>query len=325
MGSENPRECVLLVDDDPATLELLALHVAEAGYEPLRARSGLQALVELQERRPRLVVADWVMPGMDGLTLCREVRSQPDGALIHFIMLTMRSDKDRLLEAFEAGVDDFLAKPFHEGELLARIRAGMRMVQVHERMNQSALAVARANAELSTVNLRLHELATTDDLTGLANRRQAMTRLRELWAFSKRYEQPLSCAIIDVDRFKQLNDRHGHLKGDEVLQKIATMLSRSVRSADIVCRLGGDEFLVLFPMQGAGEIGTCCERCRSAVASHVFLAGAAAEPVTVSVGAAQRTAEMSGPDDLIKAADDSLYAAKAQQRNVVVIGAASYA
>jgi len=179
MSESGAQEQVLVVDDDPINLELVHAHLAAAGYVPLTADSGFKALTVFHQKQPRIVVSDWLMPKMDGLELCRQIRSVQKDSLVHFIMLTIRSEKNRLMEAFEAGVDDFLSKPFHEGELLARVRAGARMVHMYEELDGQALALRRSNAELWRLNEKLHEMACTDEITKLFNRRQAMIRLQE--------------------------------------------------------------------------------------------------------------------------------------------------
>lgn len=320
MTQASDMEHVLIIDDDPTTVDLVSAHLAAAGYRPLTADNGIKAMAILHQRQPRIVISDWLMPKMDGLQLCKEIRSLQKDGLTYFIMLTIQSDKDRLLEAFDAGVDDFLSKPFHQGELLARVRAGSRLVRMYDELNEHAQALIRTNAELCRLNERLHQSATIDDLTKLFNRRQAMLRLREQWALCERYGQPLSCAMIDIDHFKQVNDTYGHIKGDAILQRIGAVLLQSVRAADSVYRIGGEEFLVLCPQQEAGQASICAERCRRSVESSVFAKDDGSEAITISVGVAQRGASMRDPDDLLKAADDALYAAKREGRNRVIVG-----
>src|SRR5207237_1961103 len=177
----------------------------------------------LQKHPVHIVIADWVMPGLNGLDLCRWMRWQQFEHPIHFVMLTVHSDQARLVEAFEAGVDDFLSKPLKQDELLARMRAWSRFIRLQEDLAQQHQTAQRLNEEFETVNnqlaianLQLAAMALQDDLTLLPNRREAMRRLEEQWCISRRYGLPLSCAMIDVDRFKQFNDIHGHAAGDAV-------------------------------------------------------------------------------------------------------------
>ena len=262
--STDARE-VLVVDDDPVVLELLRGQLLSAGYQPLTASGGPQAVEILTRREPRIVVTDWIMPEMDGLELCRWIRTHFDGRFVYVVMLTVRSEKARLMEAFEAGVDDFLSKPFHEGELLSRIRAGARMVRIYDEEARNAAKLRRLNEQLLKANVDLRRMASTDELTGLLNRRQVLVLLEQLWATTRRYDRPFAGAIADIDHFKRLNDLHGHPAGDEVLRQIGALLSGSVRQADCVGRLGGEEFLVLLPDQTAEGALAWAERFRELV------------------------------------------------------------
>jgi len=315
MTTSQPAEYILAVDDDPVSLQLVTASLADAGYRLLSADNGVKALMLTHEYRPRVIVADWAMPKMDGIQVCREIRRLYGDQLIYFIMLTVAAGKDCLMEAFEAGVDDFLTKPVHPGELLARIRAGLRMIRMYDELSEGTEALRRTNSELSQLNDKLLHTVCVDELTQLFNRRHAMQRLGELWAVASRYEQPLACAMIDIDQFKSINDQFGHLKGDEVLQRVSAALLANVRASDTVNRLGGDEFLILFPSQSAENVAVWAERCRAAVETSVFVDEARTKPVTISVGVAERKATMSAFDEMLSAADKCLYAAKRLGRN----------
>ena len=310
------KETILVVDDDPLMVDLLRLHLEATGYDVLCAPNGIMALAILTEVQPRVVICDWLMPKMDGVEVCNQVRKMHDQRMVYFIMLTVQSEKEHLMEAFDAGVDDFLAKPFHHGELLARVRAGARLVHMYDELCLRQAALAQSNSELCRLNERLKQAAITDDLTRLLNRRQAMVRLNELWLQFRKNGEPVSCAIIDVDHFKEINDNFGHLKGDEVLQRIATTLLADMRSGDCLYRLGGEEFLVLFPNEGIDSATACAERCRANVQA-TMAAGLSSGAITVSIGVAQATKEMTVPDQLLHAADLALYRAKDAGRNTV--------
>jgi len=325
-------ECILVVDDDASSLELVKGYLEAAGYQVLTANSALKALRLLQEYRPAVVLSDWLMPGMDGLELCRQIRRQTGdpnrqesrlaaapAQFCYFIMLTINSDKDRLMEAFATGVDDFLAKPFHQGELLARIGAAVRMARLCKELLERTATAERLNTELEALNRKLRQQASTDDLTGLCNRRFAMHRVRELWAYSDRYGEALSCAILDIDHFKRINDTWGHLKGDEILQQIAQVLAGSVRTTDVVCRIGGEEFLILLPKQALQQAATCAERCRASISRQIQADPQRQVLVTVSAGVAQRTRATPSWEALLKLADDCLYKAKEAGRNRIIM------
>ena len=278
------NEQVLIVDDDRTALALLKRSLADAGYKPLIAQNGLQALDILYEYKPAMIICDWLMPKLNGIELCQAVNSLKEDYFIYFIMLTVQSQKNDLLEAFNAGVDDFLCKPFDKDELLARVEVGARIGGLCNELNEQVVRSNRLNSELNSLNIKLQKMAITDNLTGLSNRRQAMLKLREMWDMAQRYEQSFSCAMVDVDHFKYVNDVHGHLTGDEVLRQLASVLSRSVRKVDSVYRVGGEEFLIIFPNSDAEKANFYAERCRELVESKRFLSDKQPLSVTISIG-----------------------------------------
>ncbi len=316
------RKPLLIIDDDPLSLAMLAHHVAATGHEPLTALSGARGLEILVERQPQIVILDWRMAVMDGLAVCRAIRGERAERYTYVIMLTVESDKDRLVEAFEAGVDDFLSKPFHPGELQARIRAGLRMTAMYDELVLHAVKAAQMNSELTALNTRLVEAATTDELSGLLNRRQAMFRMQEHLSLARRYMEPFACALLDLDHFKNVNDQYGHVRGDQVLQTVAKSLAATARGTDTVYRLGGEEFMVLLPRQSANEAMICAERCRTNIQDLRF--GFAPDfRITVSIGVTQYAPGMCEPDDVLRAADTALYEAKRLGRNRSVVASAA--
>ena len=240
MGEETPMR-VLVVDDDPAMLKLIARHVVTGGYEVVEAGDGAEALRLIQEEGIPLIVTDWVMPEMDGLELCRRVRSA-EGVEIAFVivMSAYNTSEARLVEAFDAGVDDFLAKPVSPKELLARLRAGCRIVRLQQDLARRNREVHRINAEsaitngkLAEANERLHVVATIDELTGLVNRREAIKRLNTYLARSEGRDGAVSCIMLDIDHFKSFNDVHGHAIGDLVLKEVGRVLSEEEQTPKI--------------------------------------------------------------------------------------------
>ncbi|HEY7120042.1 MAG TPA: response regulator [Tepidisphaeraceae bacterium] len=316
-ASEQQLLKALVVDDDPLVRELLVNFLNAQGIESAQAANGVEAMAIIQTSQPRLLIVDWEMPQMDGLELCRQVRARRSAQHVHFIMLTIHSQKDRLCKAFDVGVDDFLAKPFQEGELLARLHTGLRALAIHDELMRRSDGSQQLNEQLMNLNRRLQTLAITDDLTGLFNRRQAMLRLEEHWAMCDRYGKALSVLTIDIDHFKRVNDTYGHGAGDSILRGVADALRECVRTTDIVCRLGGEEFLVILPSQTAQEAEVCAQRSRQAVAARVFDCDGRHLRVTVSVGISTRRADMPQCADLLKEADEALYAAKQAGRDAV--------
>ncbi|MEA2736248.1 MAG: two-component system, cell cycle response regulator, partial [Humisphaera sp.] len=237
MMTPEPSLNILVVDDDAISRAVLHEHLQAAGHQVRVAADVVEAKDFLTRELVDIVVADWIMPGESGLDLCEWVRHQPCGSSVHFVMLTVLSDKTKLIEAFRSGVDDFLSKPLHDGELFARLRAWTRMVSLQKQLAQRHADALRANAELSAANAKLAELAMRDELTGLHNRREAIRRLYEQWSVAARYEQPLCCAVVDVDHFKQVNDTYGHHAGDELLRRLAESLKGCLRESDSIFRI----------------------------------------------------------------------------------------
>lgn len=315
---------VLVVDDDQLFLSLLSHYLKSSGYDVLTATSGNEAMHIILDQAPPLVITDWSMPEMDGIDLCRAIRGCEEIRFVYLILITAHSDENRLVTAFDAGADDYLSKPFTKRELLARIRAGERIVNLEENLAHKTLQLVRSTAELEVANHQLaqandqlHRLVTTDDLTGLGNRRAAMAGLSEHWAASSRHATPLACISIDIDHFKRYNDTHGHAVGDIVLVETAKRLNSMTRAEERMYRVGGEEFLVICPNATAEMATVCAERLRSTVASLHIQSQRTAHRVTVSCGVAQRTPAMHSMDDLLKAADDALYTAKRQGRDRV--------
>ena len=268
------------------------------------------------EQRPDIVITDWMMPGMSGVDLTRALRQTKDGRNMYIVLLTVLDNEDPLVEAFEAGVDDFISKPLRPKVIAARLHAGLRMIELQRERDHDQEELRRFADELSISNRRLNEMAMTDVLTSFPNRRYAIDHLAREWMAADRSHRSLSCLIIDVDDFKPVNDAHGHDVGDMVLQKIATAISTALRAPDVVCRLGGDEFIAICPDTALDAAMACAERVRQQVERTT--AALKIEPIaTVSIGVATRDPGMDGPGDLIKRADAGTYAAKVEGRNRV--------
>ncbi|MGQ9648954.1 MAG: HDOD domain-containing protein [Phycisphaerae bacterium] len=308
---------ILVVEDDPDQLVLLTKCLSEAGYRVMTASNGAEAIAVDLAHAPQMVITDYQMPGMDGLELCRRLRAQEAADLVYIIMLTGYLDRGQMLEALNAGADDVLSKPYGREELLARVRAGRRVVHLKASLAARALEVSARNVKLSAYNDKLQIMASQDELTGLYNRREAMLSLAENWALSLRQNSPLSCVMVDIDRFKRINDTYGHRTGDLVLVETANRLRSTVRAGEKLCRFGGEEFLIICPGSSAQASRRLAERLRKTVASSPVKASGNRCNVTVSLGVAERDEEMTSADDLIAAADAALYAAKRAGRNRV--------
>jgi two-component system cell cycle response regulator len=294
---------ILAAEDNPVFQSMLRSMLTKWGYEVILAGDGNQAWSALQEEcPPRLAILDWMMPGLDGVEVCRRLRAANREPYVYVLLLTARTDSQDLVEGMEAGADDYLTKPFNATELRARLRAGRRIVELQE--------------ELMLAREALREQATHDGLTGLLNRSAIMEVLHNEMARSQRGSQPLSILMVDLDHFKLVNDEFGHLAGDAVLREASARMRAVVRRYDSVGRYGGEEFLVVLPGCDSVAAAAEAERLRLSLSStpFVFLNGTCA--LTGSIGYVCSTnAPASGADSLIRLADDALYGAKDRGRN----------
>lgn len=307
---------VLLVEDDPVTRTMLeGVLRTLLGHTVACADNGQQALAMALEFMPRIVITDWLMPGMDGLEVCRALRATEWGQTIYIIMLTSMDTHDEVTEAFEAGVDDFLNKPVDVRTLRARLRAAWHYVQLLEAWEHDRAQLKQFAAELAISNRRLAHAAMTDQLTNLPNRRAGMDSLAQIWSASSRGGLPMSALVIDIDFFKRINDSHGHAAGDHVLREVAQALQKAARKDDVVCRMGGEEFLVICQNADLRAALGAAERLRKMVADLRVNADAQTIKLSISIGVASREPAMSDADALINAADRALYKAKESGRN----------
>lgn len=308
---------LLLVDDDPMMLARLSKQLAAAGNRVAVCRNGESALKHVIEHNPQLVITDWRMKPMDGLALCKALRASAFGKNIYLIMLTSTEDEDALVEAFDAGIDDYVTKPISLRVLLARLRAGRRIITLQNELEKESRDIQRYTAELAVANRRLKSMANTDVLTGLPNRRYALNRLEQESATALRANQPLSVLMLDLDYFKSVNDTLGHDVGDQVLIHTASLVRATARTNDIVCRLGGEEFLIIAPNTDGTTALLLAERIRSAIEKSQPKGLVLRQPITVSIGVAGSIGAKPGWKELMKWADDALYLVKQGNRNGV--------
>ncbi len=308
---------VLLVDDDQAARAQLRSMLVEGGHEVFEAVDGRQAFEAVLELCPQMMVLARQLPGMDGIELTRALRQTRAGRGIYVLLLTPSDDEDELIEVLESGANDFMVKPLKPRVLTARLSAAQRVIRLQQELEGDREEIRHIAAELEVSNRRLQEVALTDMLTAFPNRRYAIERIEQEWASAQRSHRPLAVMVIDVDDFKRINDAHGHDVGDEVLRQVAAALKSGVRVQDVVCRFGGDEFLVICPDTTLEAAQACAERMRRAVEAVTIGAGTAAKSGTISVGVAVREAGMADFDALIKCADQGVFLAKERGRNRV--------
>jgi len=295
---------VAIVDDDAAIRRLVRLFLTRAGYDTLECTTGGEARERLSAEPWDLAILDRRLPDLDGVLLCHELKSNPDFRARYIIMLTGETEQEDKIEGLELGADDYITKPFQYPELLARIRAGKRIVDLQK--------------ELMETNRRLELLSITDGLTKLNNHRYFQDELLRAFEESARYQRPLSLAMVDIDFFKKVNDTHGHAVGDEVLKAVATLFRESIRTTDLVARYGGEEFAVMMPETELDDAMLFAEKIRALVESEPIDTQAGPVPTTVSIGVASVPfTRVKGPKDLIVAADKALYRAKRAGRNQV--------
>jgi diguanylate cyclase (GGDEF)-like protein len=307
---------VLIAEDDAASRMILRRAVQRFGHEVLVAEDGRKAW-KLYRETPGVdvVISDWMMPDMDGLELCHRLREEKRDEYTYFIFLTTLNGKEHLLEGMQAGADDYLSKPLDRDQLEVRLIAAARITALHRQLTKQ-------KEELEKLNSELFKQARRDPLTRLGNR----LRLREdLDALRDRVERcgHSYCAILcDVDSFKLYNDHYGHLKGDEVLQKVAKAILQSFRSRDACYRYGGEEFLIILPEQTLESTALAAERLRRAV-EELAIPHEASEPggiVTVSCGLAELSpGEKKTVEEFLKEADEALYQAKESGKNKVAV------
>ena len=294
---------VLIAEDDPVSRRLLETTLSKWGYNVLACADGGEAWRILQQSEPpSLAILDWMMPRMDGVQVCREVRKRAAEPYVYLILLTARNQKTDIITGLEAGADDYIIKPFDANELRMRLRAGRRILDL-----QTELIYARE---------QLRERATSDSLTSLWNRAAILEILQQELERAQRADVALSVLLADLDHFKRINDTYGHLAGDAALREAAHRMRLAIRPYDRIGRYGGEEFLLVLPdCQGAGAVALA-ERLRLAVGGDAMALAEGMVSVTLSIGIA--TSGMAHEvQTLLSAADTALYRAKHSGRNRV--------
>jgi len=297
---------VLIAEDDAFSRRLLEATIEPWGYTTRAVATGPSALAALTaDDGPRLAIVDWEMPGMSGVEVCRALRASGPPHHVYVVLLTRRGAMHHLVEGFDAGADDYLVKPVDARELYCRLRAGRRLVELHASL---------AEAMRAQVHRAVH-----DPLTGALNRAGLDESLDRERARAVREGRPLSVMAIDADRFKTINDTHGHAVGDDVLRAIAHRTKLTTRQYDMVARMGGEEFVVVAPGADRAGIAGLAERVRDAIGREPIATRAGPVRVTVSVGTATLEAgALADADALLAAADAALFQAKRAGRDRVV-------
>jgi len=296
---------VLIAEDDPIYRRMLEAMLVKWGYEVVVACDGVEAWRVLQgTHAPRLAILDWMMPGMDGIQLCHEIRKQGGDPYAYVLLLSGNSDKQNVIAGLDAGADDYITKPFDAQELKVRLRTGQRILDLQH--------------ELISAREALLHRATHDPLTGLWNRAAILEVLSKELARARREAASIAVGMADLDRFKHINDTYGHLAGDAVLREVAQRLHASIRPYDGIGRYGGEEFLIVLPGCDGPHAVTLAERLRTCVGQEPIKTPEGARFVTVSIAVAMASrGTEADADALLHAADTALYQAKNRGRNRV--------
>jgi two-component system cell cycle response regulator len=304
---------ILIVDDHEDNVELLRARLESWGYSTESAMDGHQALQKVEEAPPDLILLDVMMPQMDGMEVARRVKSNTKLPFIPIIMQTALDTTENKVEGLEAGADDYITKPIEFPELKARLRSMLRIKRLQEELEERERQLLEANE-------RLRHMSQTDGLTGLDNRRHLEQQLDAMFAHAKRLNEPLSCVMCDLDRFKSVNDTYGHQAGDAVLKQLARILKNEAREkVDRVGRYGGEEFMLLLPGTVTDAAVTFAERVRKEVEERTFTFDGGTLKRTASFGVAGWPhPKIVDCEALVRAADNALYVAKETGRNRVI-------
>ncbi len=309
-GQSSHLESVLIAEDDPIFRHLLQSWLQRWNYKVIAVQNGLDAWNALQlQNSPKLAILDWMMPGINGVDLCRRIRAQIESQYRYLLLLTAKDDKQDIVTGLDAGADDYLTKPFDVGELRARVRSGKRILEL-----QDDLVRAHQATQFE---------AAHDPLTALWNRGAILDLLQRETQRRQRNSASLGVMMIDLDHFKQINDTHGHLIGDIVLREVARRLRAAIRPYDYIGRYGGEEFLILVPSCTVVDLVASAERLRICAAQPSIQTDGGPISATISIGLIAAVPQSRDPleyEHLLRASDAALYRAKANGRNRVEIG-----
>lgn len=306
-------DTVLVADDDPIFRHVLQSCLEKWNYRVVAVENGAEAWNILQKPdAPHLAILDWMMPGLDGLELCRKLRHRKEGTYRYVVLVTAKDNIQDIVAGLEAGADDYLTKPFDVDELRARVRSGTRILQL-----QDALLQAHEKLQFE---------AAHDGLTGIWNRRAILDLLKKEVERHHRNGEPLGIVMADVDHFKRINDTYGHPAGDTVLLEVVARIVKSLRRYDFVGRYGGEEFLAVVPGCDAADLMASAERIRESIAMHPIDTDAGQLSITLSLGVVSMQANsIFDYESVLHAADAALYRAKANGRDRVEVATSLFA
>lgn len=316
MEEKVPR--VLVIEDSPFEFDQIKAALEAVGHQVLFADTGIQGVKLAREALPDLILLDMVLPDMNGCETCRHLRGQEDLRGIPIIIVTVKGKTEDKVSGLGEGATDYVTKPFDPAELQARVAAALRMKRLQDELIEKNKELAGKNQEYQVLLKQFQTLAITDPVTGLFNRRYLQEVLNQEFSRAQRYCTPFSCLLIDVDEFKQVNDRFGHEAGDKVLEELGKIILMEIRKVDLAARYGGDEFAVLLPESLREDAAQVAQRILERVGGTTFPILAKKHRVTVSIGVAGfPDPELRDARQAILAADFALYRAKRSGGNRV--------
>lgn len=286
---------ILVVEDSPQMLNLIRTILLRAGFEVTTGSNGKEGLAAVESSEVDLIISDIMMPEMDGFQFCQEVRKNSRISNIPFIFLSARGGIQDKMSGFQDGADDYITKPFDPNELVMRVTAML-------------MRASRYRME-----------AYTDSLTGLSNRRYFDKKLGEMVSLAHRYKQPFSLAMLDIDFFKDFNDKFGHLVGDQILIHLGKFLRDELRDSDFSCRYGGEEFVIILPDTTKESAFHLVDRLRKKFSETPLVEDGGSYQVTFSIGLAEYPTDADTAREMVKCADDALYESKTAGRNATTV------
>lgn len=298
---------ILLIDDDPNLRKTLSDILRAKGYEALTAKDGKEGLELLKPCSVDVVLIDLGLPDIPGIELLNTIKTSCPST--EALILTGNATLDSAIEATNRGAFSYLQKPYDIEQLILQIRRAIEKREAEKKLFMQSVELKKINAELRLLYAKANHSSLHDSLTGLANRQFLEIQLTKNYDSAKRYGQPLSIIMLDIDHFKQYNDTHGHVEGDSLLVKVAHIFLKTVRTADYVFRYGGEEFLLMLPGTDIANACKAAERLRRLVESE---AG-----ITISLGVSSYHKSLQDKEALIREADSALYLAKQNGRNRV--------
>jgi len=299
---------ILIAEDNPISRKMLEKNLVKEGFEVTSVANGKDALTLFRKRFFPIVLTDWLMPEMDGPELCKAIRAEKPKGYVYIVLLTAKDSKEDIISGLESGADDYLTKPAHHAELIARLKNGLRILELEKSLKEA--------------NEEIRALSITDPLTGIYNRGYLNERLPQEIKRSIRYKRSISLILCDIDHFKSVNDKFGHVAGDTILKGFVGCITASIRDQiDWSARYGGEEFLVVLPETDFLGARHLAERLRAVVSEKRHTIGDKKVRITASFGVSGFSPDTLiknlSVDDMLNHVDKYLYKAKNGGRNRV--------